>query len=92
MIYTEDETIEIAQIASIMCSNGHLDKLYEKLSTGLLDCTNQIAYYALEFYKETKNVDWEDFIDNPEKYGFDKQCICWDDAILNYIDRKIKQL
>lgn len=75
------EVLEIAQIAAIMSDEGRMDVLYQKCNLGYMNTSYKIAEYALSFYLENENTNWEERLDTEG---------CWDDCIINFVKDKIE--
>ena len=79
------EVLEVAQIAAIMSDNGYIDYFYQKAKDkegGYIGVTYKIAEWALEFFLENRETNWEEKLDTEG---------CWDDCITNYAKQKIEQ-
>ena len=73
-----EESLEIAHISAIMMSEIDFDKFYALSANkegGFIGSTYKIAEWALEFYKQNKDTDWENLI--------------WDEEISNFVKNKI---
>jgi len=83
-IFNKDECLEIAQIAAII-SDAILDGLYHKMQEGYISTTQQIAKWALEFYNENINTNWEELL-------MSESGNCWDDEIQQFANNKLKDI
>ena len=78
-----EEAIEVGAIASIIADEGRNDMLYINPNIGYVDSSFLIGKWALEFFLNNENANWEKELD--EGKG------CWDDIIAKYADNKIKE-
>lgn len=81
--------LEIATISAII-SNYKFAEIYTYKNNGYIATAELIANWSIEFYEKYKNVDWEDLLETPEKYDFNKTTMCWDDAIMEFVDKKLQ--
>lgn len=81
---------DVGMIASIM-AHEMFDKIFEKSSEGVMAVHDLISVWAKQFHKqyEGKIDDWGDE-DELKKLGF-KKSQCWDEAIIEFVERKIGQ-
>lgn len=88
--YSLKEATEIAHIAVIMGDNEIVNRLYDP-SYGYIFITEVIAKWALEFYDKYKDVNWENILEENDGLIFPKHVMCWDDAIIWFVEEKIKE-
>lgn len=80
-----EEIIEVAQIATIMSDENRFDYLYQIAKDkegGYIGVAYKIGKWALEFYLNNRDKDWEAALDDEG---------CWDDIIINYTKQKIDE-
>lgn len=88
---------EIAQISAIIADNI-CEELYEYNNShsigGYIYTTMQIAEWAVDFYYQTSNIDWEDreelIVQLNNSNAILKGC-CWDDFIIDFANKKLEE-
>jgi len=81
-------------VTAVVMSDHILKKLYNYVQSrgeGYIFTVDTVGQWAVKFEKKYKNVDWEDVQLNPTKYGFSKNCFSWDDAVMEYADKRFKK-
>lgn len=88
---TNDQLKETAMIGMAM---GFLvmNEVYEKYEVGSMTLYDIMGTWAVEFYHRHKDTDWEAVSDNPEAFGFSKDVMSWDDAIIEFTQKKCEAL
>lgn len=87
----QEDIKETAMIGMVM---GFLvmDELYEKYDVGSMTLYDIMGDWAVDFYHLHKDTNWEDVQDNPVSFGFSKDVMCWDDAVMEFAQKKAQAL
>jgi hypothetical protein len=83
--------LDIAMTAAII-SDHIVIRLYEHMQhrdKGYIATIEQIGQWAIEFHDKYKYTNWETLLEDPVKAGFPAQVCCWDDAVMDYADKKL---
>lgn len=84
---------DVAAIAAIM-SDEVGKKLYKVMGQGYIAMVHEIADWATEFAHKFIRLTispygWEELMEDPTKFGFSKDTMCWDDAVMEFAKQKL---
>lgn len=87
------EQLQDVCMISVIMGNEVFEKAYDS-NIGYIETSSNIAKWAIDFHNKYGRMtaeDWEELLENPEKHGFPKEVMCWDDAIMWYANEKLKE-
>lgn len=71
-----------------ICKAKNLDQL-ERLGIYGFEKIEKLTEISMDFCEKTKDINWEEFIENPEKFGFSPTVCDFEDAAISHLEQHL---